>query len=56
MCAEALRGNNEQFIELAKAQFAQLQLGAKHDLDSRQKAVESLVGPIKESLEGSAAK
>src|SRR6266576_3317467 len=51
MCAEALRGNNEQFIELAKAQFAQLQLGAKHDLDSRQKAVESLVGPIKESLE-----
>jgi DNA recombination protein RmuC len=51
MCAEALRGNNEQFIELAKAQFAQLQLGAKHDLDSRQKAVENLVGPIKESLE-----
>src|SRR3954453_20881439 len=51
MCAEALRGNNEQFIELAKAQFEQLQLGAKHDLDSRQKAVENLVGPIKESLE-----
>ena len=51
MCAEALRGNNEQFIELAKAQFAQLQLGAKHDLDTRQKAVEDLVGPIKESLE-----
>ena len=51
MCAQALRGNNEQFIELAKAQFAQLQLGAKHDLDSRQKAVENLVGPIKESLE-----
>ena len=42
MCAEALRGNNEQFIELAKAQFEQLQLGAKHDLDSRQKAVENL--------------
>jgi len=51
MCAEALRGNNEQFIQLAKAQFEQLQLKAQHDLDSRQKAVESLVSPIKESLE-----
>lgn len=51
MCAEALRGNNEQFMQLAKTQFAQLQQDAKHDLDSRQKAVEGLVGPLKESLE-----
>jgi DNA recombination protein RmuC len=51
MCAEALRGNNEQFMQLAKTQFAQLQQEAKHDLDSRQKAVEGLVGPLKESLE-----
>jgi DNA recombination protein RmuC len=51
MCAEALQGNNEQFMQLAKSQFAQLQLEAKHDLDSRQKAVENLVTPIKESLE-----
>src|SRR5207247_1408992 len=49
--AEALSGDNAEFLELAKSQFAQLQHGAKHDLDSRQKAVESLVGPIKESLE-----
>jgi DNA recombination protein RmuC len=51
MCAEALRGNSEQFMQLARAQFEQLQLRATHDLDSRQKAVESLVTPIKESLE-----
>jgi DNA recombination protein RmuC len=51
MCAEALRGNNEQFIELAKSQFEQLQLRARHDLDTRQRAVEHLVLPIKESLE-----
>jgi DNA recombination protein RmuC len=51
MCAEALQGNNEQFIQLAKSQFAQLQLEAKHDLDHRQRAVENLVTPIKESLE-----
>ena len=51
MCAEALRGNNEQFMVLAKTQFHQLQQEAKHDLDSRHKAVENLVGPLKESLE-----
>src|SRR3954466_14653107 len=51
MCGEALRGNSEQFIQLAKTQFEQLQLKATHDLDTRQKAVENLVGPIKESLE-----
>lgn len=51
MCAEALRGNNEQFMQLAKTQFQQLQQDAKHDLDSRQKAVENLVAPLKESLE-----
>lgn len=51
MCAEALRGNNEQFIQLARSQFEQLQLAARHDLDSRQRAVETLVLPIKESLE-----
>src|SRR3954463_9155201 len=51
MCAEALQGNSEQFMRLAKTQFEQLQLKATHDLDSRQKAVENLVAPIKESLE-----
>jgi DNA recombination protein RmuC len=51
MCAEALRGNNEQFIQLAKSQFEQLQLRARHDLDTRQRAVEHLVEPIKQSLE-----
>src|SRR4051794_31145100 len=51
MCSEALQGNSEQFMRLAKTQFEQLQQKATHDLDSRQKAVENLVGPIKESLE-----
>jgi DNA recombination protein RmuC len=51
MCAEALRGNNVQFIELAKSQFEQLELRARHDLETRQRAVEHLVQPIKESLE-----
>ena len=51
MCAEALRGNSEQFMQLAKTQFEQLQLQATHDLETRHKAVENLVAPIKESLE-----
>lgn len=51
MCAEALRGNSEQFMQLAKTQFEQLQLKATHDLETRHKAVENLVAPIKESLE-----
>jgi len=51
MCSEALQGNSEQFMRLAKTQFEQLQQRATHDLDTRQKAVESLVAPIKESLE-----
>jgi DNA recombination protein RmuC len=51
MCAEALRGNSEQFMQLAKTQFEQLQLKATHDLETKHKAVENLVAPIKESLE-----
>ncbi len=51
MCAEALRGNSEQFMQLAKTQFEQLQLKATHDLETRHKAVENLVAPIKESLD-----
>src|SRR4051812_1005171 len=51
MCAEALQGNSEQFMRLAKTQFEELQLKATHELDTRQKAVENLVAPIKESLE-----
>jgi DNA recombination protein RmuC len=51
MCSEALQGNSRQFMELAKSQFEQLQLNAKHDLDTRQQAVEHLVKPIKDSLE-----
>jgi DNA recombination protein RmuC len=51
MCAEALRGNSDQFMQLAKTQFEQLQLKATHDLETRHKAVETLVAPIKESLE-----
>jgi len=50
LSAEALRSNNASFLELAKGELEKLQIRASGDLDQRQKAVESLVGPIRESL------
>ncbi len=50
LASEALRSNNQSFLQLAKASLEKFQSEAKGDLDSRQKAVENLVTPIKESL------
>jgi DNA recombination protein RmuC len=51
LSTDALRANNELFLELAKPQLEQIQLRASGELEARQKAVEQLVGPIKESLQ-----
>ena len=48
---DALKSNNQSFIELVKATLEKFQEGARSDLDKRQKAVDELVKPIKESLE-----
>ncbi len=48
--AEALDSTSQTFLELATAKLAQFQEGARGDLEARQKAVDSLVQPIKESL------
>ncbi len=50
LSAEALKSNNQAFIALARSQFETLQAQAKGDLDTRQKAIDGLVGPLKESL------
>jgi DNA recombination protein RmuC len=50
LAAEALRSNNESFLDLAKTRLENYQAEAKGDLEARQKAVEGLVTPIKESL------
>ena len=46
-----LRQSKTDFLELATTQLQGLQARASADLDQRQKAVEQLVAPIKESLE-----
>jgi DNA recombination protein RmuC len=50
LSSEALRHNNQSFIELARASLAEFQQSARIDLDVRQKSIEDLVQPIKDSL------
>jgi DNA recombination protein RmuC len=51
LSSDALRSNNQSFLELAKTTLEKFQEGAKGDLDTRQKAIDQLVKPLKESLE-----
>jgi DNA recombination protein RmuC len=50
LSAEALKSNNQAFITLARSQFETLQAQAKGDLETRQKAIDGIVSPLKESL------
>lgn len=51
LSADALRANRADFLEQAKQAFAQLQQQSVGDLDQRKQAVESLVKPLRESLD-----
>jgi len=48
---DALKDNNQSFLELARATLERFQETAKGDLESRQKAIDQLVKPLKESLD-----
>lgn len=50
LSAEALKSNNQAFLQLANATLQKFQSEAKGDLELRQQAVENLVAPIGESL------
>ncbi len=50
LSADALKNNNQAFLELARATLETYQVEARGDLELRQRAVESLVAPIKETL------
>ena len=51
LSADALKNNNTAFLELARATLEKFQEGAKGDLAARQQAIDSLVKPLKESLD-----
>jgi DNA recombination protein RmuC len=51
LASDALKSNNQAFIALARSTFETIQAQSKGELDTRQKAVEGLVAPLRESLE-----
>lgn len=51
LSSEALRRNNQSFLELAKTSLAEFQQQASGDLQQRQAAISEIVKPIRESLE-----
>ena len=51
LAAEALKSNNQSFLDLAKATLEKFQETAKGDLEKRQQAIQELVKPVKESLD-----
>ncbi|MGA2051770.1 MAG: DNA recombination protein RmuC [Opitutales bacterium] len=50
LSAEALRTNNQQFLELAKSTLEKHQETARGDLDKRQQAIDALVKPVSDTL------
>jgi DNA recombination protein RmuC len=48
--ADILAQNNVRFLDLAREKFGELQTTATSDLASRQKAIDDLVAPLRESL------
>jgi len=48
---QALKYNNQTFLQLAQESLKQFHTQAKGDLEQKEKAVENLVKPIKEALE-----
>jgi len=51
LCGEALKSNNEQFLQLARTELERIRLTAKAELDEKETAIQSLLSPIREGLE-----
>lgn len=51
LSADALKSNSQSFLELATAKLEKFQESAQGDLNHRQKAIDDLVKPVKESLD-----
>ncbi len=50
LSAEALKSNNQMFLEVAKSTFEKLRENADSDLSKRQTAIHQLIKPIQEGL------
>jgi DNA recombination protein RmuC len=50
LSSEALKQNNESFLQLARTSLGEFQRAATTDLEGRHKAIEAIVHPLRESL------
>jgi len=50
LSSQALKNNNEEFLKLANENLKQFQNNAKNDLTEKEKAIETLIKPIKDAL------
>ena len=51
LSADALRSNNQSFLDLAKQNLERYQQTAKGELERRQSAIDDLIKPLKDSLD-----
>lgn len=51
LSSEALKSNNQAFLELARSSLEKYQEGARGELEKRQKAIDHLVQPLQQSLQ-----
>ncbi len=51
VAGQALRGNNEVFLQIARQAFGQQQEAALRSLGDREKAVEAMLAPVREALQ-----
>jgi DNA recombination protein RmuC len=51
MAGQALKGNNELFLQLARQTLGQQQEAALRNLTEREKAVETMLNPVREALQ-----
>ncbi|MBD3392328.1 MAG: DNA recombination protein RmuC [Chitinivibrionales bacterium] len=51
LSADALKSNNESFLELARTTLEKYQESAKDDLGKKQQAIDEMIKPVKEALE-----
>jgi DNA recombination protein RmuC len=51
LSADALRANNQSFLDLAKTSLGELQHQAVTDLEIRQKAIADIIKPVRDSLQ-----
>lgn len=51
LCGDALKSNNEQFLQLARTELERIRVSAKVELDEKESAITGLLTPIREGLE-----